>query len=233
VLALPRTAGAVGLEGAQGASSRFGMGLGTGWDQVGGVVGQDAFPFGEVYGHAEARVWRRLTVSGALSLRGDVANYNFSLERWRRGSVAIAAWTAIGYDGPSFHLSVGPWIYGDDRDGRALRPGISPWGVVRLRFGSLDRWHFNLQLVDGAPFTAEGAGPGLRLQLGAPPRGAHRLTGGLYTSPFENTVGISLTDEITGTALVPAGALRVGGTLGADVVHPGRPELTAFVGLVW
>jgi hypothetical protein len=232
LLLLPAApAAAVGLEGSEEASHRLGAGVSTGWDQVGGI-GRDAFPFVEGFAHADARVWRWLAVGGALSVRGDLGDYNFALERWRGRSGGLAAQLAVGYDGPAFHVSAGPWIYGDGRDGRDFRAALLPWGVLRLRFGNLDRWHVNLRILDGGPYTAEGGGTGVRLQVGAPPRGNHRMAAGLYTSLGEKTVGLTFSDEITVHGW-PAPALRVGGMLGTDVGHFDRPELTAFAGLVW
>jgi hypothetical protein len=223
---------AIGLEGPAEAQRRLGGGLATGFDQVGGI-GRDGFPFGEVFGHADVRLWRWLAVGGGLSVRGDLADYNYALGRWRGRSSAIAAQVTAGYDGPRFHLSAGSWLFGNDRDGRSFRAAFLPYGVVRLRAGSLDDWHFNLRIADGAPFTAEGAGTGVRLQLGAPVRGAHRLAGGVYTSIGEKTVGLCFTDELAGRG--PAGAsLRAGGLAGVNWDNPGsRPELTLFAGLVW
>jgi hypothetical protein len=145
----------------------------------------------------------------------------------------VAAQLTLGYDGPGLHVSAGPWLYGNSRDNRRFRPALLPYGVVRLRAGSLDRWHFNLRLVDGAPFTAEGAGPGVRLLLGAPPRAGHRMAGGLYTSLGEKTVGLAFTDELAERG--PAGtSLRWGALLGTNWDNAlARPELTGFAGLVW
>jgi hypothetical protein len=223
---------AVGLEGPEDADHRVGAGLATGLDQVGGI-GRDAFPFLEAFGHAEARVWRWLAIGGAASVRGDLGDYNYALQRWRGGSPGVAAQLTVGYDGPGFHLSAGSWLYGNSRDNRRFRPAFLPYGVVRLRAGSLDRWHFNLRIVDGAPFTAEGAGPGVRLQVGAPPRSGHRLAGGLYTSLGEKIVGLTLTDELAERGPART-SLRLGALLGTNLDYPfARPELTAFAGLVW
>jgi hypothetical protein len=225
-------AGAVGLEGPGDADRRVGGGLATGIDQVGGI-GRDAFPFVEAFAHVDARLWRWLAAGGALSVRGDLGDYNYALERWRGRSPGVAAQLTLGYDGPAFHLSAGPWLYGNSRDNRRFRPAFLPYGVVRLRAGSLDGWHFNLRIADGAPFTAEGAGPGVRLLLGAPPHAGHRFAGGLYTSLGEKTVGLAFTDEMAERG--PAGtSLRFGALLGTAFDYGfARPELTAFVGLVW
>jgi hypothetical protein len=226
------SARAIGLEGPGEADQRVGAGLAAGFDQVGGI-GRDGFPFGEVFGHADLRLGRWLALGAGLSVRGDIADYNYALGRWRGRSAAITAQVTLGYDGPRFHLSAGSWLFGNDRDGRDFRAALLPYGVVRLRAGSLDRWHFMLHIADGAPFTAEGAGTGVRLLLGAPPRGAHRLAAGAYTSLGEKTVGLAVTDELAGAG--PAGAaLRVGGLAGVNWDNPGsRPELTMFAGLVW
>ena len=145
----------------------------------------------------------------------------------------MAAQALVGYDGSYFHVSAGSWFYGDTRDGRRFRPAFLPYGVLRLRAGHLDRWHVNLRLIDGAPFTADGGGTGVRVQLGAPPLGAHRLAAGLYTSVGEKTAGLAVSDEIGDVDLVGGGAIRLGGLLGTDLGHPGRLELTLFGGLVW
>jgi hypothetical protein len=224
---------AVGLEGPEDVTHRLGVGTGAGWDQVGGI-GRDAYPFAEIFAHGDARVWRWLVVGGAVTARGDLADYNFALGRWRGTSTGLAAQLVVGYDGPAFHLSAGPWLYGDSRDRRGFRPTFSPWGVIRLRAGHLDRWHFNLRILDGAPYTAEGGGTGVRLQLAPPPRGHHRLAGGLYTSLGEKTVGVIFSDEIAVGGWWSASALRLGAMLGTDVGYFGaRPELTTFAGLVW
>lgn len=223
---------AVGLEGAEDADLRLGVGLGAGWDQVGGI-GRDAYPFVEMFAHGDARLWRRLAVGGSVTVRGDLADYNFALARWRGRSGGLAGHLAVGYDGPAFHFSAGPWIYGDGRDGRDFRAAFLPWGVIRLRAGHLDRWHFNLRILDGAPYTAEGGGTGVRVQLAAPPRGRHRLAGGLYTSLGEKTVGITFSDEITGGGCGEPG-WRIGGMLGTDYGYfAARPEVMVFAGLVW
>jgi hypothetical protein len=233
LLLLPSPALAIGLEGPADADRRYGGGIASGWDQVGGI-GRDAFPFAELFAHADARLWRGLAMGAALSVRGDFANYNFALERWRGASPGAAAQLVLGYDGPTYHLSAGAWLLSDGRDGRSARPALLPWGVVRLRVGSLDHWHVNLRLIDGAPYTAEGGGTGLRLQLGAPPRGAHRMAAGLYTSLGEKTVGLSFSDEIARPLPGWQADVRFGGLLGTDYGHPGaRPELTVFAGLVW
>jgi hypothetical protein len=228
----PGPAGAVGVEGSAQASRRRGVGVGAGVDQVGGY-GQDRHPFVEVYGHAEARVWGRLFVGGALSYRQDADDYNFALERWRgRRAPTVSAQLLVGYDGRSFHLAAGPWLYGSSRARDSFRATLLPFGVLRLRVGQLDRWHFNLRIADGAPFTSEGGALGARLMVGAPLMGGHRIAGGLYTSIGEKTAGVAVSDEIAGAG--PGGtALRVGGLLGTDLDHPGRVEITGFAGVVW
>ena len=99
--------------------------------------------------------------------------------------------------------------------------------MLRLRVGSLDGWHFNLRLLDGAPFTAEGGGPGLRLHLGLPPRGRHRLAGGVYTSLGEKVVGLSFADEIdlrlTSQRRLGRPSIRVGRQRGHGHRPPGPP----------
>jgi hypothetical protein len=234
--ALPLTAPAgparaVGLEGPAAAAQRLGGGLATGWDQVSGV-GRDAFPFVEAYGHGDARLWRWLVGGAALSLRRDLGDYNYALERWRGGSTGVALQLAVGFESARFHASLGPWLLGDNRDGRDFRLFVLPFGVLRLRFGDLDRWHVNVRLIDGAPYTAEAGGPGFRVQVAPPPLGRHRLGFGVYTSLGEKVAGLALTDEIAG--LLPGSALRVGGLLGTAIGHGGaRPELTLFGGLVY
>jgi hypothetical protein len=228
----PGVAHAVGLDGPAQAERRLGASVGAGWDHVGGVLGRDGFAFFEVSGHADARIAGPFAIGGSLSFRRDAADYNFALARWRGGASGIAAQLTAGYDGPVFHLSAGPWLYGDNRDGRRFRAALLPL-VLRLRIGDLDRWHFNLRLADGAPFTAEGAALGLRVLVGAPPRGRHRLKGGLYTSPGEQTFGLAVFDEIAAAAWGDA-ALRLGLLLGTDYGQLGRrPELTFSAGLVW
>ena len=110
--------------------------------------------------------------------------------------------------------------------------------MLRLRVGSLDGWHFNLRLLDGAPFTAEGGGPGLRLHLGLPPRGRHRLAGGVYTSLGEKVVGLSVTDEIdlrqTSQHRLGRPSLRVGAfTWARTSATRAGPEIMLFGGLIW
>ncbi|MES1157547.1 MAG: hypothetical protein ABUL67_00480 [Haliangium ochraceum] len=227
-----RPARAVGLEGPEDAVRRFGVGLGAGVDQVGGI-GRDAFPFIEAFAHGESRAWRWVAVGGAVTARGDIADYNFALGRWRGQSGGMAAQLWAGYDGPAFHLSAGSWWYGDSRDGRDFHVGFLPWGVIRLRAGHLDGWHLNLRIADGAPYTAEGGAAGVRLQVGTPPRGRHRLAVGLYTSVGEKTAGILVSDEIAAGGW-GSSSLRLGAMVGTDLDHPGaRPELTGFAGTVW
>lgn len=232
-LASPMPAAAVGLDGPADASRRLKFSLGAGADRVSGY-GQDTYPFAEIAAAGEAVVWRRLSLGGALSMRWDLGDYNDALGRWRGGQrAAIAAQLFVGFDGPRFHLSVGPWLYGTKRQRPDFRLAVLPYGVLRMRIGHLDRWHFNLHVLDGAPFTAEGAAFGVRLMLGAPVWGRHRPNGGVYTTIGENTLGLAVTDEIAGAG--PYGtALRVGGLLGTDLERAAtRPELTLFAGLAW
>lgn len=223
---------AVGVDGPAEATTRVGGGLGAGMDQVDGY-GQDAYPYLEAYLHAETLVWRRLFVGGGLSYRQDAENYNYALDRWRgRRAPGLAAQLLVGYDGPSFHVSVGPWLYGSSRDRDGFRAGVMPFGVLRLRFGNLDRWHVKVQLADGAPFTSAGGSLGLRVMVGAPAIGRHRLAAGLYTSVGDKTVGLAFTDEVAGVG--PGGTtLRFGALLGTPLDNRGRLELTVFAGLVW
>ncbi len=230
LLASHGAAHAIGVDGPADATRRLGAAVGGGWDQVGGY-GRDGYPYIELAAHGEALVWRRLTLGLAVTARGDFADYNFALERWRGGSAGTMARFTVGYDRPRFHLSGGPWLYGDNRDGRAFRLAFLSYGVLRMRIGSLDGWHFALRLADGAPFTAEGAGLGLRLLLGAPARGRHRMQIGPYTSIGETTAGVAVVDEV---AQVLAGhTLRVGLLVGTDYFHAARPELSLFAGSVW
>jgi hypothetical protein len=110
---------------------------------------------------------------------------------------------------------------------------VLPYGFVRARFGRSDGWHVNVRVADGTPFTAGGGGLAFRLMLGAPEWRGHRLTGGLYTSIGEKTLGLTWSDERPD--LGPAGtAVRWGGLLGCDLDQGvTRPELSGFVGLVW
>jgi hypothetical protein len=233
LLSFGGSARAVGLEGPADATQRWQIGLGTGADRVSGH-GQDTYAFAELSASAESLVWKRLSIGLAVSARWDLANYNDALSRWRGNhGGAIAAQLFVGYDGPRFHISVGPWLYGARRDRPDFRLAALPFGVVRLRIGHLDRWHFNLHVLDGAPFTAAGGAFGARLLVGAPVWGRHRAAGGLYTTIGEKTAGLAVTDEIAGVG--PGGsALRVGGLLGTDLEKPStRPELTLFGALVW
>jgi hypothetical protein len=230
------SARAVGLEGPDAALDRFGVGIGQGIDQVGGH-GRDLYPFTETYLHAEARLLGGLYLGAALSYRRDHADYNYALERWRSGHPGVASQALLGYDGHGFHVSVGSWFYAAARDAGHYHAALLPYGVLRLRVGSLDGWHLNLRLVDGAPFTAEGGGPGLRLQLGLPPRGRHRLAVGVYTSLGEKVAGFALADEIdlrlTSARRLGRPSIRFGALLGTDLGHPGRPEVSVFGGLIW
>ena len=236
LLAGAGTARAVGVEGPTDARNRFGVSLGLGLDQVGGH-GRDVYAFSETALHAEARLLGGLYLGGALSHRRDLGEYNYALERWRTGSNGVAIQGLVGYDSRSFHISAGSWFYASARDRGRYHAAFLPYGVLRLRVGSLDGWHFNLRLLDGAPFTAEGGGPGLRLHLGPPPRGRHRLAGGVYTSLGEKVVGLSVADEIdlrqTSRHRLGRPSLRVGGSLGTDIGHPDRPEIMLFGGLIW
>jgi hypothetical protein len=230
---LPGASEAVGLEGPAEADRRVGAGFALGLDQVGGYQ-RNAYPFLELYGHGELRVWRGLVIGGALSLRQDLADFSYALDRWSGGAAGptVSAQIHLGYDGESFHLSVGPSLLTENRAGTRLRIGLLPYGALRLRVGSLDDWHVNLRVMDGAPFTAEGGGAGVRLMVGAPMLGGHRLAAGLYTSLGENTAGLALSDELAlgqGTT-----RLRVGGMLGTELsAFALRPEVTLFAGLVY
>jgi hypothetical protein len=222
---------AVGLDGPQAADRRIEMAVGAGFDHVGGY-GRDLYPFLEIAAQAEFRLWKHLDLGGGYGVRQDLDDYNYALGHWRgRNSPALVARVFAGYDGPSFHLSVGPWLYGSRRDRAQFRATVLPFGVLRLRAGHLDRWHVLVRLADGVPFTAEG-GLALRVLLAAPPRGAHRLAAGVYTTVGENVAGLTCTDEVSG--LGPTGvALRLGASLGLDVVHTSRPEAMVLTGLTW
>jgi hypothetical protein len=223
LLAGAGTARAVGVEGPAGARNRFGVSLGLGLDQVGGH-GRDGYAFSETALHAEARLLGGLYLGGALSHRRDLGEYNYALERWSTGSHGVALQGLVGYDSLSFHISAGSWFYASARDRGRYHAAFLPYGVLRLRVGSLDGWHFNLRLLDGAPFTAEGGGPGLRLHLGLPSLG-------------EKVVGFSVADEIdlrqTSRHRLGRPSLRVGVSLGTDIGHPDRPEVMLFGGLIW
>jgi hypothetical protein len=224
---------AVGLDGPESAVRRATVDFGAGLDRVGGY-GQDTYSFVEVSGSAEARVWKRLVLGGAASVREDVNVYNDALSEWRgRPSSALAMQAFVGYDGPSFHLSAGPWLYGAKRDRPRFNASVLPYGFLRVRFGRSEGWHVNVRVADGTPFTAAGGGLAFRLMLGAPAWRGHRLTGGLYTSIGEKTIGLTWTDELADIG--PAGtAVRWGGLLGCDLDQGfTRPELTGFLGLVW
>lgn len=235
---------AVGLEGDGAAAERFGAGLGCGWDQVGGV-GRDAYPFLELYGEADARLLGgaagAFAVGAGASLRRDLGDYNFALSRWRGGSNGAGLHLALGYDGPAFHLSLGPWLVGDSRDGDHFRGGLVPIGVVRLRAGHQDAWHVAVHLIDGVPSTAGGGAVSLRLELAPPPRGVHRLRFGVYVSAAEDTAGLSVSDEwpiaraTMSTRIHPRiRATRAACLLGTDLAHAGvRPELTCSAGVVF
>jgi hypothetical protein len=233
VLSAPSSAGAVGLDGPADAERRLKVGLGAGADRVSGY-GQDTYPFAELSAAGEALVWKRLSVGLAVSARWDLADYNDPLGRWRgNNGAAMAAQLFVGYDGPRFHISVGPWFYAARRQRPELRASVMPYGVLRMRIGHLDRWHFNLHILDGAPFTAEGGALGVRLLLGTPVWGRHRPTAGVYTTIGEKVAGVAVADEIAGVGL-GGSALRLGVLLGTDLERPTtRPEATAFAGLAW
>ena len=240
-LALRTTsAGAVGLEGAGAADRRIGVGVGTGWDQVAGI-GRDAYPFVELYAHADLRLPVGLALGAALGLRRDLADYNFALARWRHGSNGIDAQLAIGYDGPAFHLSVGPALVGDSRNSSAFQVGILPLGTLRLRVGHQDGWNVGLRLLQNLPGAAGGGAISARLDFGLRPTGLHRLRAGLYTSAAEATAGLAASDEfpIAALGVSPSGPLsqvstiRLGCLLGSDLGHLTRPELTCSAGLLF
>jgi hypothetical protein len=232
---LARDAAAVGTEGPEEARTRFGAAIGGGFDAVDGF-GADRFAFVEASAQAEARLRRWLDVGGAATLRQDVRDYDFALGATRaRRTRAVAVQAFFGYDGPAFHLSVGPWLYGDGRYDDRFRADFAGWGVLRLRVGHLDRWHGTLSVLDGAPWTAAGAATSVRLLVGPPPLrdGRHRLQVGPSFTIGEAVAGLFASDEI---ALAPgalARALRVGGNLGAGHANLTRWEAMAFAGFVW
>jgi hypothetical protein len=234
------TARAVGLEGAAAADRRSGVGVGTGWDQVAGV-GRDAYPFVELYVHTDLRLPAGLALGAALGLRRDLADYNFALGRWRHGSNGIDAQIAIGYDGPAFHLSVGPALAGDNRNSSAFQVGLLPLGTLRLRVGRQDGWNVGLRLLENVPGAAGGGAISARLDVGLRPTGLHRLRAGLYASAAEATAGLAASDEFPLAALgvSPSGPLRqvstirLGCLLGSDLGHLARPELTCSAGVLF
>jgi hypothetical protein len=237
----PRTsAHAVGLEGDAGANRRIGVGVGTGWDQVAGV-GRDAYPFVELYAHADWRLPAGLALGAAVGLRRDLADYNFALGRWRHGSSGLEAQIAIGYDGRAFHLSVGPALVGDNRTTAAFQVGLLPIGTLRLRVGPQDGWNVGLRLIEAVPSAAGGGTIGARLDLGLRPIGLHRLRAGVYASAAEATFGIAASDEVPLAALGLVSdrpwrrfnAIRFACLLGSDVGHLARAELTCSAGLLF
>jgi len=236
---VPSSAWAVGLDGSGLVDQRATVGVGTGIDRVAGY-GADAYPFAEVGGSYESVVWKRLVLGAAATFRQDLDDHSDVLGRWRHErSPAIAAQAWIGYDGPGFHVSVGPWLYGASRERPRFLATVLPYGVLRLRFGHQDAWHFNVHLGDGAPFTAEGGAFALRLTLGLPASGRHRMSGGLYTTVGENIAGLTFTDEIAdGLAGGPVvgtrrRTFRWGGMVGTAYGDLSRVEVTGFVGCVW
>ncbi|MEP6652652.1 MAG: hypothetical protein ABJA82_04810 [Myxococcales bacterium] len=228
-----RPALAVGLEGDAAAGRRIGAGVGLGWDQVAGV-GRDAYPFVELFVHADQR-WRSgLTASGALSLRRDLDDYNFALARWRSGSNGIDAHLAIGYDGPAWHLSAGPAVVGDNRGTDHFRLGLLPVGNIRLRIGHQDGWNVGVRLIDGEPSTAGGGSISLRVDLGPPASAGHRPRAGIYASAAESTAGLSISDELATTVLGHAvSAVRLSCLVGADLGHFLRAELTCAAEVIF
>jgi hypothetical protein len=226
------SAHATGVAGEAAADRRIEVALGAGLDQVGGY-GRDTYPFVEIGTAIEARFFRHLGAGLLAGYRQDLEDYNFALAGWRhRQSPGLALRGFAGYDGPRFHLSVGPSLYGARRDRERFRVTFLPLTVVRLRVGSQDGWRFLFRLGDGVATTAEGGFLGLRALVGTPPRGRHRPSGGLYTTVGENVVGLTADDEIAGRGRLGR-ALRLGGCLGLDLVHPGRLEGTAFAGLLF
>ncbi|MDX2024546.1 MAG: hypothetical protein SF187_30170 [Deltaproteobacteria bacterium] len=224
-----RDARAVGLEGDEAATTRLGAGLAAGVDQVGGYA-QDAYPFAEIYGHAETRVGRWLYLAAVGSYRQDINNYNHAVQSWRgQHAPAFALQTLIGYDGRRFHISMGPWAYGASRRRPDFRARVLPYGVLRVRFGQQSHWHGGLQVGDAAPFTASG-GYSARFMMGAPAFGAHRGSAGIYTSIGEKVLGLTAMDEFRVAA---ATDWRFGGSFGTMISHPGHIELAAFFGFIW
>jgi len=225
---------AVGLDGPAGADRRWSLSLGGGADRVSGY-GHETYPFVEASASAEALVWRRWVLGGAVSIRRDLNDYDDALGRWRgTQSFALVAQLFAGYDGERFHVSLGPWAYGARRDRPDFRAAVLPYGVLRLRFGSQDRWHFNFRIADGSPFTSSGGALAVRAMVGAPPHGRHRPSAGLYSTLGENTLGLTFEDDVSGAG--PRGtSLRAGGLLGVDLerLSGSRGELTGFVGLAW
>jgi hypothetical protein len=231
VIAGAAPAWAVGLEGGDG-PTRVVTGAGVGWDNVSGV-GRDGYLVAELFGHGERRLWQWFALGGGLSLRGDVANYNHALGRWRDGAWGLGAQLTVGYDGPFVHLSFGPSWTGDRREVSSFRGGILPIGVVRLRIGRQDALHVALRLIDEVPAATRGGAIALRADLALPPRNRHRLRFGVYTSAAEWTTGLSISDEWPFPhPLLPHHALRISLYAGSSLSHL-RPELTATAALVF
>lgn len=226
---LPNTARAVGVEGNGSTSTRLGVGVAAGLDQVGGY-GQDAYPFGEIYGHAETRIANWLYAAFAASYRQDLQHYSYASSRWRQDSApGVVAQALFGYDGRSFHISLGPWMYGSSRRRPNFRMGLLPYGVLRLRVGQLEHWHARLHIGDGAPFTGLG-GYSARIVLGMPRKGSQALSGGAYMTLGEKVAGLTIED----TWSTPrAYTWRFGGNVGAVTDTLSRVELSGFFGAVW
>jgi hypothetical protein len=225
-------AAAVGVDGPADADRLFVLSVGGGLDNLGGY-GTDSYGVLELAGRAEWRPLPRLALSGAASLRGDVAGFDHVTQEGRLArSGAIVAQALVGYDGPRLHVGVGAWLYGEGREVRGLRVALLP-GALRIRAGRLDGPHVTIRLADGAPFTTAGGGVALRALFGMPLAAlpGHRPAAGLYATPLEGTWGLALEDD---RARAGGGAWRFGALLGADLFEGlRRPELMVSVGRVW
>jgi len=229
---VPAAALATGVAGEAAADRRMEAALGAGLDHVGGY-GRDSYPFVEIGAAAEGRFFRHLAAGFIAGYRQDLDDYNFALAEWRhRRSPAVALRAFAGYDGPRLHVSIGPSLYGARRDRKHFRLTGLPLTVLRLRVGDQDGWRFLFRMGDSVATTAEGGFLGLRAMLGAPPRGSHRASAGLYTTLGENVLGLVAEDEIA-SRLRLGRALRLGGGLGLDLLHLARLEATIFAALVF
>ena len=231
---VPRPVRAVGLEG-DASPRRIAIGLGLGWDNVGGVGHQGQLT-SELWAQVEHR-WRYgLALAGGLALRRDLYGYDFALSRGRGGSFGATMPLSIGFDSRRFHLGIGPALTMEGRHGDRSEIALLPLGTLRLRVGTQDGWNVGVTLLEELP-VATGGGPiGARASLGLPRlRDGRRVRVGAYLSAAEWTAGLSASHEWPRSipCWAPMTALRIGLIVGSGLGRFGRIELGTTAAIVY
>jgi hypothetical protein len=207
---------------------------GLGLDNLGGI-GSEGVVFGEVGGRFETHVLGPLLLGVSMSLRQDLTAYDYALAEWTpEHKPGVEAHAIVGTECERFLLTIGPRLYGEGRQGRSFRVGLSkspfPFGEVHLRFGRRRGDNVELSLGDGTLFAATGGGA-LRLTRGLVAFERQYSVGG-YLNPLERAAGAVLVRD--GQPSADGTAYRLGLLLGTDTTFAlARWEASVTIGRVW